>query len=358
VQRALYFQTKTSKFFNAAPVFNAEGSMIVVHGAGSVGCYLGGALAAAGVEVGLIGRPRIIAEIQQHALTISDLYGRRESVEPTRISLGEDARMLGQAKLILLCVKSRDTQNAAREIARYAAPQALVISFQNGVSNVQSLKDLCPEHNVLRGMVPFNIVHSGQGCWHQGTGGALMVEAHAALDPFLPLFTKAGLRIKTSADMHAIQWGKLLINLNNACNALSGVPLVEQLAQRDFRKIWAAALQEGMAVARAQGIEPAAVLKIPLPTFIRLLPLPNWLYALVMRRTTKLDPQARSSMWEDLEAGRPTEIDALQGEIIELGARFGIATPVNQALYSLIRAAEQGGNRHWKGRALRAALTL
>jgi 2-dehydropantoate 2-reductase len=333
-----------------------ERLMIVIFGAGSVGCYLGGALAAAGADIGLIARARVIREIQHHGLNISDLQGRAQHVAPSGLVMSSDADLLAQAKLVLLCVKSKDTQQAAREIARSANPNAPVLSLQNGVLNAQILQELCPQHKVLRGMVPFNIVHLGQGRWHRATGGSLMVDDDAVLAPFLPLFATAGLKLIPSTDMRAIQWGKLLINLNNACNALSGVPLVEQLAQRDFRKIWAVALQEGLAVARALGIEPAAVLKIPLPTFVRLLPLPNWLYAFLMRRTTKLDPKARSSMWEDLEAKRPTEIDALQGEIIQQGAQLGIPTPINAGLYALVRAAEQGGKRDWTGRALRAYL--
>ena len=115
-----------------------------------------------------------------------------------------------------------------------------------------------------------------------------------------------------------VQWGKLLLNLNNALNALSGLPLATQLADRRWRLLLAAQIEEALAVLKAAGIAPARIEGVPPRLIPSILRLPDWLFRLVARRMLAIDPAARSSMWEDLAARRPTEIDYLQGAILAL----------------------------------------
>ena len=124
-------------------------------------------------------------------------------------------------------------------------------------------------------------------------------------------------------DMASVQWGKLLLNLNNALNALAGVPLATQLADRRWRLILAAQIREGLRVLKAAGVRPARIEAVPPGLIPRILRLPNWLFRRVAARMLAIDPQARSSMWEDLERRRPTEIDDLQGAILALGKKSG-----------------------------------
>ena len=197
-------------------------------------------------------------------------------------------------------------------------------------------------------------MNRGQGVFHQGTEGALEVERHAALAAFEGTFAAAGLPLAQHSDLLPVQWAKLLLNLNNSVNALSGLPLKEQLSQRSFRRCVALAQQEALALLRDAGIRPARLTPLPPALIPKLLSVPDWLFARLANRMLAIDPLARSSMWEDLEARRTTEVDWLNGEIVRLAGRQGRTAPVNARLLALVRAAETGGERHWDGEALLA----
>jgi 2-dehydropantoate 2-reductase len=156
--------------------------------------------------------------------------------------------------------------------------------------------------------------------------------------------------------MLAVQWSKLVMNLNNAINALSGVPLAEELAQKPFRRCLAAAQAEAFELLAAAEISVARVTPIPPRWQPKLLAMPDRLFALLLPRIVPIDPSARSSMWDDLESKRPTEIDYLQGEVVELARRLGRRAPVNERLVALVREAESGGRRDWTGAELARAL--
>jgi len=158
--------------------------------------------------------------------------------------------------------------------------------------------------------------------------------------------------------MTAVQWSKLVLNLNNAINALSGLPLAAELARRQFRRCLAAAQREALGLLARAGIPVARLTAVPPRWMPRLLELPDGVFRVLGRRVVAIDPAARSSMWDDLEAGRPTEIDYLQGEIVALAAQRGGEAPINAALAGLVRAAETGGRRDFSGAELAAALGL
>jgi 2-dehydropantoate 2-reductase len=232
----------------------------------------------------------------------------------------------------------------------------VLVSFQNGIRNVGALRDLLPRVTVLAGMVPFNVLARGEGRFHQGSGGALAVEDHPALDRLAPAFAAAGLPLARHADMRAVQWGKLLLNLNNAINALSGQPLAQELSDRTYRRCLAAAMHEALdLLARAK--QPVVKLTALPPRWMaRLLPMPDAIFSRLARKVVAIDPHARSSMWDDLVAGRPTEIDHIQGEVVALAARLGTAAPINAAVVALVHAVERGAPRVWDGAALWRAL--
>jgi 2-dehydropantoate 2-reductase len=219
-------------------------------------------------------------------------------------------------------------------IAAHAPAAAAVISLQNGLSNASVLRSALPGREVFAGMVSFNVLHQGQGRFHRGTSGPLVIEAGA------PALSAPHLDFVAHDDMTAVLAGKLVYNLNNALNALSGLTLREQLADRRWRRLLAAAQDEAMALLRAEGIHPWSLGKVPVTRFPRILRLPDVLFRLLSRRGVKIDAAARSSMWEDLERRRSTEIDELQGAVIAHAARLGLPTPVNQAIADAIRAAE------------------
>ncbi|HEX8448243.1 MAG TPA: 2-dehydropantoate 2-reductase N-terminal domain-containing protein, partial [Allosphingosinicella sp.] len=142
---------------------------VAVFGAGSVGCFVGGAWAAAGVPVAFIGRERIGREIAENGLTLTDHSGWRARLAAEQVDFSTKASALAGADVIALCVKSTATAAAAKEIARNATKGALVVSFQNGVSNVDTLRSvLKTRFEAVAGMVPYNVAHLGHGRFHKG----------------------------------------------------------------------------------------------------------------------------------------------------------------------------------------------
>lgn len=333
----------------------ASGS-IVIFGAGSVGCYIGGRLAAAGAPVRFIGRPGIAAEVAEHGLTLSDWEGFRAQLAPEAVDFATEAEAAKDAALVLVTVKSAATVTAGRELAAHLAADVPVISFQNGLHNAEVLAAELPAQRVLAGMVPFNVVNQGQGRFHHGSEGNLEVAEDRCLDPWLAVFEEAGLPLQRHADMPAVLWSKLLLNLNNAVNALSGIPLKAELSQRAYRQCVAMAQRETLTLLDAAGIEPAKITALPPRWLPGALSVPDWLFRLLGNRMLAIDPLARSSMWEDLERGRRTEVDWINGEVVQLAERLGRQAPINARTVALVREAEGGGRRDWSGDALLATL--
>lgn len=315
-----------------------EHPKIVVAGAGSIGCYVGGLLAAGGAQVALLARSRIRDEIENHGLTLSDWSGREIKTRQVTCVEGSDA--LASADLILVCVKSRDTAAIAQLIAESGNRRACIFSLQNGINNRQVLQQYLPALTVLSVMVPYNVVHKGSGQFHCGTQGELWVQQDVRADAFVRVCRAAGIGVKTHADLPSVLWGKLLVNLNNPVNALSGLPLKAQLETGAYRRIFVDCVREGLAVLKVAGIQPAQVSALPARLIPPALSLPDGVFKCVARKMLAIDPQARSSMWEDLQKKRLTEIDFLTGEIVELGRRFGVRTPVNERVMALVKAAE------------------
>ena len=329
---------------------------IAVLGAGSIGAYVGGALIAAGGNVTLIGRTRMREQVALHGLTVSDMDGRNTVLSPAQVHYSEDPSGLASADLVLVTVKSADTEGIASLLAMHAAPGALIVSLQNGIGNADVLRRALPERTVLAGMVPFNVVQLPKSRFHRGTEGSLMVQASPALAPWLPMFEVAGLPLVQRTDFVAVQWGKLLLNLNNPVNALSGVPLKAQLSDRNYRRCLALLIDEALQALNAAGITPAQIGKVPPSRMPRLMRLPDWLFKRIAAAALRIDPEARSSMWEDLQAGRRTEVDYLNGAVVALAQKAGLDAPANKRIVALVHAAEQGRAGGMMGKELLAAL--
>jgi 2-dehydropantoate 2-reductase len=333
-----------------------SGARIAVFGAGSIGAYVGGALIAAGADAVLVGRARMRERIAQHGLTVSDMDGRNTQLTAAQVHYSEDPSALAGAGLVLVTVKSADTESTAQLLALHAAPNALIVSLQNGIGNADVLRRVLPGRTVLAGMVPFNVVQLPESRFHRGTEGSLMVEASPALTPWLPAFEAAGLPLVQRNDFIAVQWGKLLLNLNNPVNALSGIPLKAQLSDRGYRRCLALLIDEALQALNAAGIAPAQIGKVPPSRMPRLMRLPNWLFTRVAAAALRIAPEARSSMWEDLQAGRRTEIDYLNGAVVALAEKAGLDAPANRRIVALMHVAEQGKARGMSGKALLDAL--
>jgi 2-dehydropantoate 2-reductase len=326
---------------NPAANAPAPPGRVLVMGAGSVGCYLGGCLQAAGVPVDLVGRPRTLDALGMQGLRLTDLDGGDQHLPAATLNLHRQVATAAPPALVLLCVKSGATAQAARELAEHSREwpaNTPVLSLQNGLRNPADAMAAAPGLGVLAGMVPFNIAALAPGHVHRGTTGRLGAQAHPALRAWLSVFERAGLPLDLHADLKPVQWGKLLLNLNNPVNALSGQPLRAQLLDAGHRRQFAALVNEALGLLRLAGIRPARLTPLPWPLLVAVLRCPTPLFRVVAARMLRIDPLARSSMADDLALGRPTEVRALCGEVVRLAESLGRTAPLNAAMVARIEA--------------------
>lgn len=325
----------------------------MVLGAGAVGCFIGGAWQAAGLNVAFIGRERIAVHIARSGIRLSDLEGWKTQLPPEAMHFSTKPAALAKADIVLLCVKSHGTAAAAKQIAVHAKRKPVVISFQNGVSNVDLLKKALPKQEVIAGMVPFNIAYLGDGRWHKGVAGRLVIGDGKASRDLAARVASGPASLQIAKDMAGVAWGKLLLNLNNAVNALSGATLLEELGHRDYRRVVAASMIEALDLLKAAGIEPAQSGPIPPKLLPHAIGAPDFIFRNLLLRVQKIDARARSSMGDDIAAGRPTEIEHLNGEVVRLAERLGRDAPVNRAIVDLVRQREAGVEHVWSPADLR-----
>lgn len=341
---------------------------VAVMGAGSIGCYVGGWLATHH-DVTLVGRSAVVDTIADVGLTVTDIDGASRTTPPSMLRLSTEASAVTGADVVLVCTKSAGTAAATGQLAPFVRRETILISLQNGLRNaaaIESALEPCfPSRAdrplVLSGMVPFNVVRSGPAAWTQTVDGRLLLKDHPRVEGLARSAREAGLDVGLHPDMRAVLYAKLLLNLNNAVNALSGVPLAQQLRDRDHRRVLAACQDEALAVARAAALSPARLTTLPPGLMPRVLRLPTPVFTALAATQLRISGSARSSMADDVAAGRPTEIGELQGVVAELGERYDVATPVSHALVALVREAERAGQaggcpHRWGGAELRAAV--
>ncbi|MFN3302668.1 MAG: 2-dehydropantoate 2-reductase [Roseateles sp.] len=314
---------------------------MLVMGAGSVGCFIGGLTQLAGVPVHFVGRPRVLAALRRHGLRLTDRDGLDRRIAPLDLRLHDEPPRGLKPDLVLLCVKSGATVEAATTLGLTLRPGTPVLSLQNGIGNADLARAAVPHLHWHAGMVPFNIAELAPGHYHRGTGGALAAQAAAgdvALTAWQTALARLSMRLDLHDDLTPVQWGKLLLNLNNPVNALSGRPLREQLLQRGYRRALAALQQEALDLLDAAQQPVAPLTPLPPRRLLQVLRLPTPLFRLVASRMLRIDAHARSSMADDLAAGRPTEIDALCGEVVRLAQRLQRQAPLSARMQALVEA--------------------
>ncbi len=314
---------------------------VVVAGAGSVGCFVGGALAHGGADVRFLCRERIAAMILEHGLRVTDLEGLDARIAPADLKVSTDPAILSDADIVLVTVKSGATAEMGALIAAHAPAAAKVVSLQNGVSNAAVLREAAPGRDVRAGVIAYNVLNAGEGRFHRGVAGDILIEAGDG--DLAQRIATATLVMRESSDIRAVQWGKLLINLNNALNALSGVTLLEEFSNREWRALLADEIAEALRALKLEGIKPRSPLPLPIGLAPHVMRLPTPIYRIIARPGLRIDPEARSSMWEDLEQGRKTEIAELQETVVALCEKHGLPAPVNKRVAALIRECEEKG---------------
>lgn len=293
---------------------------VAVMGAGAVGCWIGAMLVRAGEAVTLIGRPALVQAVSEQGLRL-EMAGRIEVLHPEATT---DAASVAGADLVLVCVKSGDTEQAARAMAPHLSPGALVLSLQNGIGNAEVLARVTgrPAHPAV---VYVAAAMAGAGhVLHKGRGELVVGPAAGAAADRL---RGAGVPVTVTADALRALWVKLTINCAlNALSALTHQPYGAILMEPGAEDLLAGLVGECEAVARAEGVA-----------------LPADILAQVLALARSM-PGQFSSTAQDLMAGKPTEIAALNGEIARRGAAQGLDVPLNAALAVMVTLASKGAN--------------
>jgi 2-dehydropantoate 2-reductase len=309
-----------------------------VFGAGLVGGYLAGALLDAGHRVSVVARPRVRARLAQ-GLVLTDLEGHRAEAPAPRCYAPGDP----PAEFLWLTVKCTQVTAAVPELAPHVGPGTVILCCQNGLGSERPVREAFPEHVVLRAMVAFNVAEPAAGHLHRGSGGPLSLESHPAVADLPDRIRTPLMPLELSGDIEAVLWAKLQLNLVNAINALSDVPVRAMLERRGYRLAFAACMRELLAVTDALGLRLPRLTALPARLLPRMLSLPDGLFGLLARPMLDVDPTVRTSMWWDLSQGKPTEIHHLNGAVVRHGRRLGIPTPVNGRIVSLVRRASETG---------------
>lgn len=291
---------------------------IAVVGAGAVGCYYGGLLAKAGHQVVLIARPAHVEAIRANGLLLERQSGR----EHIKLEASTDIKAVAAADLVLVCVKSADTEAVAGQIAPYLEPRAQVLSLQNGVDNARRLADRLGRP-VIATAVYVGTEMAGPGHVRHHGHGSLMIGSGPHSDELAAMLVAAAIPTKVSDTIEAVLWAKLIVNCAyNALSAITDEPYGQIVAQTEARLLVANIVAECEAVAKACGIN-----------------LPSGQVDRVLAVGESMAGQY-SSTAQDMRRGRPTEIDYLNGHVVRQGAVHGIPTPLNQALVAMVKIKE------------------
>ncbi len=304
---------------------------VAVVGAGAVGCYFGGMLARAGAPVTFAGRP---GKPSAHLEILARDGLRFDSVnfqEQVNVRVADSAAAVGAADIVLLCVKTLDTESAAQQMAPQRKPGAIVVSLQNGVDNVERIRaaagiDALPSVVYVAASLP-----APGHLRHAGRGDLVMGHAtrKAEVQRVADVFTRAQVPCRISDNFRGDLWVKLIMNCaGNAISALARSTYGRIVNNEHAMQTVMAVIGEAVAVARATGIQ--------LP--------PTDLTAAGIKLLAGDLKNATSSTAQDILAGRRTEIDSLNGYIARRGAELGVPTPVNHTLFALVKLLEEAGS--------------
>jgi 2-dehydropantoate 2-reductase len=312
---------------------------VAVLGAGAVGCYFGGMLARAGASVTLVGRQPHVEAMTRAGLFLDSIHFR----EHIPVAAATSVEAVRHAGIILLCVKTPDTEDAARALAPHLGKDAAVISLQNGVDNVERIR-AAAHIDALAAVVYVAAEMTAPGCVkHTGRGDLILGDVPGTdLDnparrrlraDLAALFTRAGVPCRVSPNIQGDLWIKLVLNCAyNAISALGQARYGAMMSHSPSRDVMRKVVEETRAVAEAAGIALPAVDLVET----------TWKLAQGM-------PGASSSTAQDIARGRRTEIDALNGYVARRGAELGIATPVNQTLHALVKLLEESTQHAGQG---------
>jgi 2-dehydropantoate 2-reductase len=301
-----------------------EWPRIAVVGAGAVGGYFGGMFARAGAPTVFIGRKHFADAVNSKGLVLD----KSEGLERIRATATAEISAVRDCALILFCVKANNTSATAAQMAPFIRPDAAIVCLQNGVDNADQVRAAANVVAVPAVVyVAVSVPEPGR-VKHLARGDLIIGPPSERTMELAELFVRAGIPCRTSDNIEGELWLKLLSNC--ALNAISalGHARYGQIAQSDdAKKLMEQIVDEVLAVARAAGVVLPGVDDRESGM------------AAAMELATQM-ADAFSSTAQDLNRGRPTEIDALNGYIARRGAALGVPVPVNHALVLLVKLAE------------------
>lgn len=332
---------------------------ITVIGAGVVGCYLGGRLARY-ADVTLVGRPHVLDPIRAVGLTVESGEGveDRLHVPAEALTLAETPGAVRRSDVVLVCTKAGSTAAATAEFVPFLRPGSLVVGLQNGLHSADLIREGVDDTPVIAGVIPFNVARTGPATYRRTSAGEIRIAEHPLAAPLVRVMEEADLRVRATDDIQAVLHGKVLLNMNNAVQALSGLPLRTELLDRDLRRCVALCQAEANRVFTAAGVVSRVPIAVPAGMLPSVMRLPTPVFRRLARAVMRVDADGTSSMNDDLVRGRPTEIDILQGEVVRMGRYLGVETPACAHIVELVHEAERAGpdRRRWTGKALLAEL--
>jgi len=285
-------------------------------------------LARAGAPVTLIGRSEAVGAINRDGLTVDSLRFH----ERVPVAASTDVGAARDADMVLLSVKTVDTEDAARALAPVIGPNALVVSLQNGVDNVERMRkagvEACAAVVYVAAEItaPGTVKHVGRGDLIVGVLPRSSPSGSEGLAELAALLTRAGVPCRVADDIEAELWTKMILNCAyNAISALARARYGRIPADPGTREVMRRVIDEAVAVATADGVR-----------------LPDRDFVAASEQLSAAMPNAFSSTAQDVARGKRTEIDSLNGYLARRGAELGVATPVNETLHALVKLLETG----------------
>ncbi|MEJ2429610.1 MAG: 2-dehydropantoate 2-reductase [Deltaproteobacteria bacterium] len=306
---------------------------IAVVGPGAIGCLFAAYLTRAGGRVWLLDhRPERAKVLRERGITVeSERTGFH-----ARMKVTATPTEIRSAELFILCVKANNTADAAARLKDSIPPQSHLLTLQNGLGNVERLGEFFGSSQILAGTTSHGatllevgrVRHAGYGEIFMGEtgGGGSTLAGTTKLQNLAATFNRAGLEAQVVDDIESVLWRKLVVNVGiNALTAILDVPNGELSRIRDCQSLMNGAVREAVEVARHCGIELDVLEEIE--------------RVKTVCRSTSANI---SSMLQDVRRKKKTEIDQLNGVVIEMAARYGITAPVNEVLTAIVRSLEAG----------------
>lgn len=329
---------------------NIKHSKHLIFGAGLIGCYLGGVLSYLGLNTQLISRPKIVKKLNK-GIKLTDYLAHQSPIIPLSFIDSAGCSLVNDIDFLWLTIKCTGIEQALKDITPFVGKNTVILCCQNGLGSDRIVKQQFKDNPVLRVMIPFNVVELRAGHYHRGSQGALTLEytetTQDVIGSLATFIQSDFLPVAKSNEMSALLWAKLQLNLGNSINALADIPVKTMLQQRDYRLVIASLMDELLQVTQALDIKLPKVTSIPaqwIPTILRL---PDFLFSRLANSMLSIDPNVRTSMWWDVSQGKPTEIDYLNGAIVEQANTLGINCPANTHIVELIKSlSAQSSEKH------------